>query len=34
MMFDARLDREESRLDRSVAAEARMEYEVLGGLME
>lgn len=33
-MFDARLDREESRLDRSVAAEARMEYEVLGGLME
>lgn len=33
-LFDARLDREESRLDRSVAAEARIEYEVLGGLME
>lgn len=32
-MFDTRLDREESRLDRSVAQEARMEYEVIGGLM-
>ena len=32
-MFDARLDREESRLDRSVAEQARMEYGVIGGLM-